>query len=188
MQLNSSLVRADPPLSPSVAYLSCSDHTYLRGNKRILSASTKASEDGETRSERRILIDLVMETAAKCADEYDDSVHTQVSSLHLLPPTLPPPLISCQVISVFVAAITSSVCQVHEASLILAVGSCINIHLVTRNQANKSQSKAALVQILSVVFFRMETFDARAKMETEAALAALGRAAEDELEGLVHAG
>jgi hypothetical protein len=158
------------------------DHTYLRGNKRIVAATTKVTEDGETRSERRILIDLVMETAAKCADEYDDSVHAQVP----LPPLFS--LISCQVISVFVAAITSSVCQVHEASLILAVGSCINIHLVTRNQANKVQSKAALVQILSVVFFRMETFDARAKMETEAALAALGRSTEEEHEGLVHAG
>jgi hypothetical protein len=118
------------------------------------------------------------------------NVQMNMMTLCMLKYPYPPlfSLISCQVISVFVAAITSSVCQVHEASLILAVGSCINIHLVTRNQANKVQSKAALVQILSVVFFRMETFDARAKMETEAALAALGRSTEEEHEGLVHAG
>jgi brefeldin A-inhibited guanine nucleotide-exchange protein len=64
---------------------------------------------------------------------------------------------------------------VHEASLLIAVRACFHIHLSTKNPNNKSTSKAALIQILSVVFFRMETFDARAKMETEAALAALGR-------------
>jgi hypothetical protein len=56
------------------------DHAYLRGNKRIVQPSPKVSDtsDGETKSERRILIDLVMEIVARCADEYDDSVHAQV--------------------------------------------------------------------------------------------------------------
>lgn len=64
------------PPSPSL----CLDHAYLRGNKRILQPSPKLSDpsDGESKSERRILIDLVMETVARCADEYDDSVHAQV--------------------------------------------------------------------------------------------------------------
>jgi brefeldin A-inhibited guanine nucleotide-exchange protein len=55
----------------------------------------------------------------------------------------------------------------------LAVRSCFHIHLITKNLANKTAAKAALTQILSIIFFKMESFDARAKMETEAALASL---------------
>lgn len=54
------------------------DHAYLRGNKRILVPNPKPTEDGELKSERRILMDLVIETVAKCADEFDDVVHSQV--------------------------------------------------------------------------------------------------------------
>lgn len=71
------------------------------------------------------------------------------------------------------SAITSQNCEVHEASLLLAVRSCFHIHLITKNLVNKTTAKAALTQILSIVFFKMESFDARAKMETEAALASL---------------
>jgi brefeldin A-inhibited guanine nucleotide-exchange protein len=70
-------------------------------------------------------------------------------------------------------AVTSQNCQVHEASLLLAVRSCFHIHLITKSQVNKTTAKAALTQMLSVVFLRMESFDARAKLETEVALAAL---------------
>lgn len=55
----------------------------------------------------------------------------------------------------------------------MAVRSCFHIHLITKNSVNKTTAKAALTQILSIVFFKMESFDARAKMETEAALASL---------------
>ena len=65
---------------------------------------------------------------------------------------------------------TSSHCEVHEASLLLAVRACFHIHLISKNQVNKTTAKAALTQMLSVVNQRMENFDARAKAETEAAL------------------
>jgi hypothetical protein len=64
---------------------------------------------------------------------------------------------------------------VHEASLLLSVRSCFHIHLVSKNQINKTTAKASLVQMLSVVFQRMESLDADSKLEAEAALAALGR-------------
>lgn len=63
----------------------------------------------------------------------------------------------------------------HEASLLLSVRSCFHIHLVSKNQINKTTAKASLVQMLSVVFQRMESLDADSKLEAEAALAALGR-------------
>jgi brefeldin A-inhibited guanine nucleotide-exchange protein len=74
---------------------------------------------------------------------------------------------------VLLSAITSQSCEVHEASLLLAFRSCFHIHLITKNQVNKTTAKAALTQMLSIVFFKMESFDARAKMETEAALQSL---------------
>jgi brefeldin A-inhibited guanine nucleotide-exchange protein len=78
-----------------------------------------------------------------------------------------------QVIGVLLSAVTSQTCQVHEASLLLAIRTCFHIHLISKNQVNKTTAKAALTQMLSVVFSRMESFDARVKMEAEAAIAAL---------------
>lgn len=71
-------------------------------------------------------------------------------------------------------AVTTSHCEVHEASLLLAVRACFHIHLISKNQINKTTAKAALTQMLSVVNQRMENFDARAKAETEAALSVMG--------------
>lgn len=75
-----------------------------------------------------------------------------------------------KVIKALLIAVTSSHCEVHEASLLLAVRACFHIHLISKNQVNKTTAKAALTQMLSVVNQRMENFDARAKAETEAAL------------------
>jgi brefeldin A-inhibited guanine nucleotide-exchange protein len=77
-------------------------------------------------------------------------------------------------------ALTSQYCQVHEASLLLAVRACFHIHLISKSPVNKTTAKAALTQMLSIVFQRMEAFDARSKAETEAALAALSRNEEEE--------
>ena len=73
-------------------------------------------------------------------------------------------------IKALLVAVTSSNCEVHEASLLLAVRACFHIHLISKNQVNKTTAKAALTQMLSVVNQRMESFDARAKAETEATL------------------
>ena len=75
-----------------------------------------------------------------------------------------------KVIKALLVAVTSSHCEVHEASLLLAVRACFHIHLISKNQVNKTTAKAALTQMLSVVNQRMESFDARANAETEATL------------------
>lgn len=85
-----------------------------------------------------------------------------------------------QVMKVLLMALTSQHCQVHESSLLQAVRACFQIHLITKSQVNKTTAKAALTQMLSIVFQRMEAFDARAKAETEAALAAMGAEHEEE--------
>lgn len=55
--------------------------------------------------------------------------------------------------------ITSVHCEVHEASLLLAVRACFHIHLISKNLINKTTAKAALTQIISVTNQRMELKD-----------------------------
>ncbi len=64
-------------------------------------------------------------------------------------------------------AVTSVHCEVHEASLLLAVRSCFHIHLITKNAVNKTTAKAALTQMLSVINQRMENFELKAKDESD---------------------
>lgn len=69
--------------------------------------------------------------------------------------------------------ITSLHCEVHEASLLLAVRACFHIHLISKNLINKTTAKAALTQIISVTNQRMESNDAlRQAAETAANIAA----------------
>jgi brefeldin A-inhibited guanine nucleotide-exchange protein len=74
--------------------------------------------------------------------------------------------------------VTSPLCEVHEASLLLAIRACFHIHLITKNQVNKTTAKAALTQMLSAVYQKMEFIDARTKAETEIALSTIADAEE----------
>lgn len=94
----------------------------------------------------RTLMDVVIETVSRCSDEMDDEVHLQV-------------------IKVLLTAVTSAYCEVHEAALLLAVKACFHIHLISKNQSNKTSVKAALTQMLSVVNVRMEICDAKLRAE-----------------------
>jgi len=98
----------------------------------------------------RTLMDVIIETVSRCAEENDDEVHLQV-------------------IKVLLTAVTRGSCEVHEAALLLAVKACFHIHLVSKNQSNKTSVKAALTQMLSLVNIRMEAVDAKIKSEEESA-------------------
>ena len=97
------------------------------------------------------LMDLVVETVCKCSDEFDDGVQLQV-------------------LKVLLTAVTSAYCEVHEASLLLAVRACFHIHLISKNPVNKTTAKAALTQMLSAVNVKMEMFDTRARADSDASL------------------
>lgn len=99
-------------------------------------------------SSSKTLMDTIVETVAKCSEECDDVVHVQVIKLLLM-------------------TLTSKNCEVHEASLLLAVRSCFHIHLISKNPVNKTTAKAALTQIMSVVFNRMEARDAELQSTDE---------------------
>lgn len=72
-----------------------------------------------------------------------------------------------QVVKALLTAVTSQLCEVHEASLLLAVRSCFHIHLITKNVVNKTTAKAALTQMLSVVYQRMEKFELANRTESD---------------------
>lgn len=52
--------------------------------------------------------------------------------------------------------VSSNSCEVHEASLLLAVRTCFNIYLVTKDKVNQATAKATLTQMLNITFQRME--------------------------------
>ncbi|GIY38681.1 brefeldin A-inhibited guanine nucleotide-exchange protein 1 [Caerostris extrusa] len=52
--------------------------------------------------------------------------------------------------------ITSQACEVHEGSVLLAVRTCYNIYLASRNLINQTTARATLTQMLNVIFARME--------------------------------
>ena len=130
-------------------------------------------------------MDLIIETINKCSEDFDEGVQVQVrytqytlsttyyeifhylNGLYLFCP---------KVIKALLIAVTSAHCEVHETSLLLAIRACFHIHLISKNQVNKTTAKAALTQMLSVVNQRMENFDARAKAETEATLSVIADA------------
>jgi hypothetical protein len=63
----------------SIKLFTLTEHAFLRGSKRIVVQGKVTGEDIDTKpSERRTLMDLVIETVAKCSEEYDDAVHLQV--------------------------------------------------------------------------------------------------------------
>ena len=74
--------------------------------------------------------------------------------------------------------ITSLHCEVHEASLLLAVRACFHIHLISKNLINKTTAKAALTQIISVTNQRMESNDALRQAAEAAANLAAGNSAD----------
>ena len=86
---------------------------------------------------QRTLMDHIIEVVTKCSEINDNGVHIQA-------------------IKVLLTAITSTHCEVHDASLLLSIQACFHIHLVSTNEINKITAKAALTQMVSNTIARME--------------------------------
>jgi len=52
--------------------------------------------------------------------------------------------------------VTASSCEIHEGTILLAVRTCYNIYLASKNLINQTTAKATLTQMLNVIFARME--------------------------------
>ncbi|CAG2167672.1 unnamed protein product, partial [Oppiella nova] len=87
----------------------------------------------------KLLIDSIVETICGCfhGPNTDDGVQLQI-------------------IKALLTTVTSHSCQVHEGSILLAVRTCYNIYLGSKNLINQTTAKATLTQMLNVIFSRME--------------------------------
>ena len=65
--------------------------------------------------------------------------------------------VQVQVLKALLMIVTSGHIRVHENTLLLAVRTCYNIYLASRNITYQATAKATLSQMINCVFERMET-------------------------------
>nr|KYP64465.1 Brefeldin A-inhibited guanine nucleotide-exchange protein 2 [Cajanus cajan] len=103
-------------------------HGYLRG---------EADPDpGGAAPEAKLLSSLI-ESVCKCHDFGDDAMELLV-------------------LKTLLSAVTSISLRIHGDSLLLIVRTCYDIYLVSKNVVNQITAKASLIQMLVIVFRRME--------------------------------
>lgn len=103
---------------------------YLRG--------TRLDPDEQTKG---LLIDTIVESVCNCfhGPATDDGVQLQI-------------------IKALLTLVTSPYCQVHESSLLLAIQTCFDIYLSSRNTTNQNTAKATLTQMFNSSFQKMESY------------------------------
>ncbi|GLH01180.1 Protein MON2 homolog [Gryllus bimaculatus] len=65
--------------------------------------------------------------------------------------------VQLQIIKALLTVVTSQHVEVHEGTVLLAVRTCYNIYLASRNLINQTTARATLTQMLNVIFSRMES-------------------------------
>ncbi|XP_028776812.1 brefeldin A-inhibited guanine nucleotide-exchange protein 2 [Neltuma alba] len=101
-------------------------HGYLRGE----------ADSGGGGSEAKLLANLI-ESVCKCHDLGDDAMELLV-------------------LKTLLSAVTSISLRIHGDCLLLIVRTCYDIYLGSKNVVNQTTAKASLVQMLVIVFRRME--------------------------------
>lgn len=66
--------------------------------------------------------------------------------------------VQLQIIKALLTLVTSPSCQVHESSLLLAIQTCIEIYLNSKNITNQNTAKATLTQMFNNSFQKMESY------------------------------
>ncbi|XP_063238854.1 brefeldin A-inhibited guanine nucleotide-exchange protein 1 isoform X1 [Bacillus rossius redtenbacheri] len=99
----------------------------------------------------KFLIDRIVETICGCfsGPQTDEGVQLQI-------------------IKALLTVVTSQHVEVHEGTVLLAVRTCYNIYLASKNLINQTTARATLTQMLNVIFTRMECQAVEA--ETQAAM------------------
>ena len=103
-------------------------HGFLRGE--VDSTSTSIVENGA-------IVVKLMEAVCKCHDLADDAIELLV-------------------IRTLLTAVTSVTLRIHGETLLKAVRTCYNIYLGSKVVVNQTTAKASLIQMLVIVFRRME--------------------------------
>uniref|UniRef100_A0A915PU37 SEC7 domain-containing protein n=1 Tax=Setaria digitata TaxID=48799 RepID=A0A915PU37_9BILA len=60
--------------------------------------------------------------------------------------------VQLQILKAILAVVLAPTCEVHRATLLLAVRTCFNIYLASRSPINQSTAKASLTQVINTVF------------------------------------
>ncbi|CAG9761800.1 unnamed protein product [Ceutorhynchus assimilis] len=87
----------------------------------------------------KLLIDRIVETICACftGPQTDEGVQLQI-------------------IKALLTVVTSQHVEVHEGTVLLAVRTCYNIFLASKNLINQTTARATLTQMLNVIFTKME--------------------------------
>lgn len=64
--------------------------------------------------------------------------------------------VQLQIIKALLTVVTSQHVEVHEGTVLMAVRTCYNIFLASKNLINQTTARATLTQMLNVIFMRME--------------------------------
>lgn len=64
--------------------------------------------------------------------------------------------VQLQIIKALLTVVTSQHVEIHEGTILLAVRTCYNIYLASKNLINQTTARATLTQMLNVIFSRME--------------------------------
>ncbi|XP_077296772.1 ADP ribosylation factor guanine nucleotide exchange factor Sec71 [Arctopsyche grandis] len=64
--------------------------------------------------------------------------------------------VQLQIIKALLTVVTSQHVEVHEGTVLLAVRTCYNIYLASKNLINQTTARATLTQMLNVIFTKME--------------------------------
>lgn len=75
--------------------------------------------------------------------------------------------VQLQIIKALLTVVTSQHVEVHEGTILLAVRTCYNIFLASKNLINQTTARATLTQMLNVIFTRMENQALEAEVEAE---------------------
>ncbi|XP_046396224.1 brefeldin A-inhibited guanine nucleotide-exchange protein 1 isoform X2 [Ischnura elegans] len=94
----------------------------------------------DSTSPGKYLIDRIVETICGCfsGPQTDEGVQLQI-------------------IKALLTVVTSQHVEVHGGTLLMAVRTCYNIYLASRNLINQTTARATLTQMLNVIFTRMES-------------------------------
>lgn len=98
----------------------------------------------------KLLIDRIVETICACftGPQTDEGVQLQI-------------------IKALLTVVTSQHVEVHEGTVLMAVRTCYNIFLASKNLINQTTARATLTQMLNVIFTRMENQAIEAEVQAE---------------------
>jgi brefeldin A-inhibited guanine nucleotide-exchange protein len=98
----------------------------------------------------KLLIDRIVETICACftGPQTDEGVQLQI-------------------IKALLTVVTSQHVEVHEGTVLLAVRTCYNIFLASKNLINQKTATGTLTQMLNAIFTRMENQALEAEVQSE---------------------